>query len=67
MNAPSVLRIIGSAGLVVISFIFGKEVVAKGKIIDVVKKDCIKLDRAISIQEQELEEKRKIRDELLNS
>ena len=67
MNAPSVLRIIGSAGLIVLSFILGNEVVTKGRVVSTVKKDYNKLDCAIIKQKQELEEKRKIRDELLNS
>lgn len=67
MNAPSVLRVIGGITLVVGSFVLGKGLISSTSKMNESKKKYFTLDSALDKQEAELEEKRRIRDELLNS
>ncbi len=67
MNAPSVLRVIGGTALVIGSFALGKELISSASKMSQSKAKYFALDSALDEQEKELEEKRKIRDELLNS
>lgn len=65
MNAPSLLRIIGGATLVVGSFAVGKALSRGAQKLAVSKNQALMIDSAIDKQEAELNAKRKIREDLL--
>lgn len=66
MNAPSVIRIIIGVGGVIGSLIIGKTLITGAKKLSISRATYTTLDAKIDLQEKELNEKRKIREDLLN-
>ena len=65
MNAPSLFRIVVGVGAVVGSFAVGKTLITGAQKLSVSKTKYTKLDAELDKQEIELDQKRKIREDLL--
>lgn len=65
MNAPSVFRIIIGVGGVIGSLIIGKTLITGAKKMSISRATYTTLDNTLNQQEKELNEKRRIREDLL--
>ena len=65
MNAPSVFRIIAGVGGVISGLIIGKTLITSAKKMSISRATYTTLDNTLNQQEKELDEKRRIREDLL--